>query len=267
MPLTKLLNPQTLDNTALIPIPMASIIVDTADQVLKLIECIESTIQKPLIFIDLEGVDLSRHGSIGIMQILVLPSPVVHLVDIFTLQQQAFDTSVSDKASLRTILESKDYPKVFFDVRNDSDALYSHFQISLQGVIDLQLLEYASRPRRGRFLKGLAKCVSEDGGLDFASSQEWQSIKNAGADLFAPEKGVRYEVFLERPLTTALQKYCAQDVLVMPKLLTVYGRRIPSHLGTQVNNETLARIILSQGSDYNGKGRHMAVGPNFAWNR
>jgi exonuclease 3'-5' domain-containing protein 1 len=188
MPLTKHPNLQTLDNTALIPIPMASMIVDTADQVLKLVECIESTIQKPLIFIDLEGVDLSRHGAIGIMQILVLPSPVVHLVDIFTLQQQAFDTSVSDRASLRTILECKDYPKVFFDVRNDSDALYSHFQINLQGVIDLQLLEYASRPRQGRFLKGLAKCVSEDGGLDLASSQEWQTIKNAGLDLFAPRE-------------------------------------------------------------------------------
>ena len=74
MPLTKHPNLQTLDNTALIPIPMASMIVDTADQVLKLVECVESTIQKPLIFIDLEGVDLSRHGAIGIMQILVLPS-------------------------------------------------------------------------------------------------------------------------------------------------------------------------------------------------
>ena len=192
---------------------------------------------------------------------------MVHLVDIFTLQQQAFDTSVSDKASLRTILESKDYPKVFFDVRNDSDALYSHFQINLQGVIDLQLLEYASRPRQGRFLNGLAKCVSEDGGLDLASSQEWQTIKNAGVDLFAPEKGGRYEVFLERPLTAALQKYCTQDVLAMPKLLTVYGRRMQAHLATQVNNETLTRIILSQRPDYNGKGRHKAVGPNFAWIR
>ena len=246
---------------------MASIIVDTVEQILKLVEYVESFVQKPLMFVDLEGVNLSRHGTIGIMQILVPPMPMVQLVDIYTLQQQAFDISVSDKASLRTILESKDYPKVFFDVRNDSDALYSHFQISLQGVIDLQLMEYASRPRRGRFLKGLAKCVSEDGGLDLTSSLKWRTIKNAGTDLFAPEKGGRYEVFLERPLAAALQEYCTQDVVVMPKLLTVYGRRLQSHLATKVGNETLARVILSQRSDFEGKGRHMAVGPNFAWNR
>jgi exonuclease 3'-5' domain-containing protein 1 len=76
----------------------------------------------------------------------------------------AAEMDASSKVS-RGILESKDYLKVFFDVRNDSDAMYSHYQISLGGVIDLQLLEFASRSRKGRFIKGLAKCISEDGSL------------------------------------------------------------------------------------------------------
>jgi exonuclease 3'-5' domain-containing protein 1 len=167
---------------------------------------------------------------------------------------------------LRGILESKDYLKVFFDVRNDSDAMYSHYQISLGGVIDLQLLEFASRSRKGRFIKGLAKCISEDGSLGWASSQEWQRTKDAGQRLFTPEKGGNYGVFLERPLSGALQEYCAQDVLVMPKLLAVYGRRIPSHLAMQINAETLARVVLSQGANFNGTGRYMAIGPSFMWN-
>lgn len=100
------------------------------------------------------------------MQLLVPPNPVVHLVDVHTLQKETFNTAGPGDQRLRTILESKDYAKVFFDIRNDSDVLYSHFQINLRGVIDLQLLEYASRPRRGKFVKGLAKCISEDGGME-----------------------------------------------------------------------------------------------------
>lgn len=70
-------------------------------------------------------------------------------------------------------------------------------------------------------------------------------------------------VFLERPLSTPLQEYCAQDVLVMPKLLSVYGGRVPHHLAEQTNTETLARVVLSQSANFNGKGRHMAVGPSI----
>jgi len=43
--------------------------------------------------------------------------------------------SPSPKGTIaEVILESPDIPKVFFDVRNDSDALYSHFDVSLAGV-------------------------------------------------------------------------------------------------------------------------------------
>jgi exonuclease 3'-5' domain-containing protein 1 len=164
--------------------------VDTMDLVHHLVKQIEDAVRKPFIFVDLEGISLSRDGVIAIMQILVPPSPMVHLVDICTSQNDAFDVSAGPGGqTLRTILEPKGYPKVFFDVRNDSDALFSHFQISLLGVIDLQLLEFASRPVQGRFVMGLAKCILEDGGLARDKSQAWQSTKEAGKYLFASEKG------------------------------------------------------------------------------
>jgi 3'-5' exonuclease len=65
-------------------------------------------------------------------------------------QRQAFETAGPGGQTLRAILESSYYPKVFFDARNDSDALNSHFEIGLRGVVDLQLLEFTSRPQRGR---------------------------------------------------------------------------------------------------------------------
>jgi hypothetical protein len=53
---------------------MSDTIIDTVDLVRKLIEDIENSQPcLPFIFMDLKGVNLSRHGSIAIMQVLVPP--------------------------------------------------------------------------------------------------------------------------------------------------------------------------------------------------
>lgn len=242
---------------------MSYCIIDNVDALSALIDAIAAAEPKPFMFVDLEGINLSRHGSIAIMQVLVPPSPNVHLVDVSTLKADAFTATGSDGSSLSSLLEDKIIAKVFFDVRNDSDALYSLFGIKLQGVIDLQLLEFATRRVRGRFLKGLAKCIAEDAPLGWREQSEWEQVKQAGKRLFAPEKGGRYEVFVERPLSSALSKYCAQDVSMMPKLLSTYGARLTVEQAWKVHAEALERISLSRSPDFNGKGRHMAVGPLF----
>ena len=242
---------------------MSHCVIDNVDALSTLVDRIAAAEPKPLIFVDLEGIDLSRHGSIAIMQVLVPPSPDVHLVDVSTLEADAFNATGRDGSSLSSLLEDETVAKVFFDVRNDSDALNSLFGIKLQGVIDLQLLEFATRRVRGRFLKGLAKCISEDARLGWREHSEWEQVKQTGQRLFAPEKGGSYEVFLERPLSDSLLRYCAQDVSLMPKLLSVYGARLTREQAWKVHAEALERIALSQSPDFNGKGRHMAVGPSF----
>jgi hypothetical protein len=46
---------------------MASIIINTVELVRDLVEHIKSVVQKPLVFINLEGVNLSRDGVIAII--------------------------------------------------------------------------------------------------------------------------------------------------------------------------------------------------------
>jgi exonuclease 3'-5' domain-containing protein 1 len=126
-----------------------------------------STTVPPHLYIDLEGINLSRHGSISILTLYDRSQPHVYLVDVYTLGFAAFttpsatcktlpssDMDVIDADSLgmaphfitlKSILESQNIPKVFFDVRNDSDALFSCFGIRLQGVQDLQVMELASK--------------------------------------------------------------------------------------------------------------------------
>ena len=86
----------------------------------------------PSIYIDLEGESLSRDGTISMLQIYVLPTNRTYLLDIHTLYEEAFTSSGPGGHTLKGILESRDIPKVFFDVRNDSDALYNLFNIRLR---------------------------------------------------------------------------------------------------------------------------------------
>lgn len=87
--------------------------------------------QPPSLYIDLEGNDLSRQGTLSLVTILVEPQQKLHLIDVTTLKGQAFDTCGSDSRTLKDILESKEIIKVFFDIRNDSDALFSLYGIEI----------------------------------------------------------------------------------------------------------------------------------------
>ena len=203
------------------------------------------------------------------MQVLVPPSPTVYLIDVHILQEKAFHTPTDDGYSWKTILEMGSYAKVFFDVRNDSDALYSHYGIYLRGVVDVQLLEFVTRPgyNRPRFLQGLSKCISQSGILSWQEARMWEQAKDDGVRQFAPEKGGTYDVFLRRPLSSAMQKYCAEDVLRLPLLLAYYARRTSRHPAGEVAKEALARVALSQSPTYNPHGKQKAVGPTISWQR
>ena len=70
---------------------------------------------------------------------------------------------------------------VFFDVRNDSDALFAHFGVALQGAEDVQLMESATRTTTGskKYLNSLAKCI-EQGVLYGNDLTSWKLAKEKG---------------------------------------------------------------------------------------
>lgn len=245
-----------------------SLLIDSQESVVSLLEKLEgSPVQPPFLFVDLEGVNLSRQGSVAIMQVLMPPDPSVHLIDIHNLQEEAFQTETREGLSLKALLQSDKFVKIFFDVRNDSDALYSHFDVNLSCVVDLQVLEYATRPSHGNLVNGLVKCVSQLPEIGMTELAEWKSVKDQGHKLIAPERGGRYEVLQERPLSADVVKYCVQDVLMLPKLLLSYSQRLDPSLAMKAHEETLRRIRLSQTPGFNGKGQHMARAPVHIWQR
>ena len=218
--------------------------------------------EPPSLYIDLEGIDLSRKGSISILQLYAVPRNQVYVIDVLNLRNDCFSAPGTSGRTFREILESESIPKVFFDVRNDSDALFSHYQINLQGVQDVQLMEVATRDFSRRCVNGLSKCIERDAPLASHERIAWIQVKERGKKLFAPEKGGRYEVFNERPLPDEIMAYCAQDVRILPRLWARYNSKLTDAWREKIVAESNSRVKQSQSPNYNGKGRHMALAPS-----
>lgn len=215
----------------------------------------------PRLFVDLEGNDLSRTGTLSLVNVLVEREDKVYLIDVTELQYEAFDTAGEQGRTLRGILESTEIDKVFFDIRNDSDALYSLYGVDVNGVEDLQLLELASRRFSRRCVNGLAKCIEQDSTIAQDEKNQWRKAKHQGRQLFNPQLGGDFTVFDRRPLSADIIHYCIQDVMFMPHLREMYRGKLHDAWWTKIAEETKARIALSQSTSFNGKGRHMAMAP------
>lgn len=249
---------------------MACTFVDTIDKLQVLVASLSDLpTTPPSLYVDLEGNNLCRHGTIAILQIFV-PPPRNHtyLIDICKLQRDAFDWSVDQEGtSLKSILESPDIPKIFFDVRNDSDALYNLYGIRLAGVQDLQLMELITRTFNKAYVNGLKKCIEKDANMSYNEKQTWLTTKDKGTRLFDPAKGGNYAIFEQRPLPEVMQMYCIQDVVHMPAMYASYGNRMGREQWDSVSVATQTRIDESQSPGYVAKGPHKALAPWPGWPR
>jgi exonuclease 3'-5' domain-containing protein 1 len=168
-----------------------------------------------LLALDLEGIDLGRTGEICILQ-LGCRDGRVYLFDICSLQQDAFTSD-----GLRLILENEAIRKIIFDVRSDCDALKHQYGVTLAGALDLQVLYVTVRAKAASYLPGMKKVLEDT--LSRSEKMRLDGLKNQGKDLFAPEKGGRYEVWKDRPLNPILVEYASEDVR---QLFKIYDRWI-----------------------------------------
>ncbi|KAJ7931301.1 ribonuclease H-like domain-containing protein [Mycena leptocephala] len=233
------------------------VLVDTVPLLHSCLAALENT---PSLAVDLEGVALCRSGTLCLMQLKALGSDTIWLIDIVVLRATAFEEIGASGQSLKSILESRSVKKLFFDVRNDSDALFNLYGVTLANVYDLQLLEVAARSSKAgkppRFVKGLVPSLETYVAplKSVAVVRDWTRVKEVGLRLFAPERGGRYEVFEDRPLAPALAEYCAQDVTLLHEL----ERR---NWEQRVCAESVARVALSRRANYIPRGPDKALAP------
>lgn len=126
------------------------------------------------------------------MSLYVPSRKSVYLIDVYRLGHEAFSTVNSDKKSLKSILESPVFLKVFFDVRHDSDALFSLCGISADGIRDVQLMELGTRNDPKDSLASLNKCVEKDSAISATEKELWELNKGNAQRLFDPTLGGQY---------------------------------------------------------------------------
>ena len=242
---------------------MAYTLVDSVESVIQFLDDLRDLESEvPALYVDVEGVNLSRDGTLTLMQVFVLPQKHTYLIDVHVLKQAAFTTANTQGQTWKGILEEEGIPKAFFDVRTDSDALFGQYQVALKGIHDIQVMEFAIPGRRGNYVNGLAQCILNNACISFEESNEVRRTKDLGKKLFVPELGGSYEIFLQRPMPEELLQYCVQDVHYLARLWhTYHSELILSDLMPKFLTEGKARVWVSQQPDYNGKGSHMAIGP------
>ncbi|KAH6918215.1 ribonuclease H-like domain-containing protein [Coprinopsis sp. MPI-PUGE-AT-0042] len=161
------------------------------------------------IAVDVEGVDLSRHGRVSLIQMVKKGGNTIWLLDVTTLGRTAFEHEDEEGRSIRKVLESVEIKKILYDVRNDSDALYQLYSL-------LELAWRKSHRRPSAYLNGLARSLE----AYVSPPVAWRKLKEEGVRLFSPTHGGSYTIFEERPLDPRILLYSAQDVAYLHLLET-----------------------------------------------
>jgi exonuclease 3'-5' domain-containing protein 1 len=231
-----------------------SVVIDTVTELAEFLSSIVT--RQGRLYIDLEGTNLSRKGTLTIITILVYPDQVVKLIDVQSLGKRAFTTPASNSTkTLKHILETPKIKKYFWDVRNDADALWAHYGVELANVIDIQLLENVSRPGNKSLLYGLARCIEKDLALEAEDKRRWLQTKKQTRALMAAG------IFAVRPLAEKTAQYCVNDVLYLPQLHRLYLKRMDQSWFAKVVNESARRVADAHSPNYKTHGPQKILGP------
>mmetsp|Transcript_81431 Transcript_81431/g.226823 ORF Transcript_81431/g.226823 Transcript_81431/m.226823 type:complete len:500 (-) Transcript_81431:127-1626(-) len=176
--------------------------------------------------VDFEGVKLCRNGALCLVQLTCSDDPtLVYVLDVHVLGHRAFSIETPRGTSMKGLLETEHIRKVWFDPRNDIDALWHQFGVMPRGIFDLQLAEVADRRNRGfnvHYVQGLYKCLSQCATLESEKKAFAERINTLGKSLFEPQNGGNYEVFQQRPLHPVILVYAAHDSRYMLALYQQY---------------------------------------------
>ena len=210
--------------------PFSIVLVDSYGRLMELLLIIESNYSDQMIIaVDFEGVKLNRSGQLCLVQLTCSHMPSrVYVLDVFVLPQ-ALHFATPNGLSIKSILEDITIQKIWFDPRNDVDALYHQFGIVVQRIFDLQLAEVAVRRSKGfqvKYVLSLQKCLAACDRLEQTQKNFAEFINKCGKQLFEPDFGGSYEIFRNRPLLDHILIYAAHDSRYMLLLYSCYSEAL-----------------------------------------
>ncbi|EFE37934.1 hypothetical protein TRV_07424 [Trichophyton verrucosum HKI 0517] len=177
-----------------------------------------------------------------------------------------FSTEDSTGTTLASIFECPVLRKAVFDVRGASDYLFHECEVTLDGIVDIQLMELATRDGSKEFLRGLATCICNDSSLSAKETLRWQESNDFKNYIFRPEVDEScIEKYMETPLRTEMIDHCAYSLVVLSRLYDVYDARLKQGATkfwkTEIRSVTKARINDTKKEEFDVYDRENAYGP------
>lgn len=169
------------------------------------------------LYIDAEG----RHMTL--LNIYLHGSNRVYFFDIQTLGRRAFEGgALKDGTTLGSLLSNWDIRKIFFARDLAVKNLAYRYQIRLQGVEDIQLLEFETKKKPEKWkVSGLSEVFLHTlpkFGLKPEEVEEILSRRRAGKNAIIDKRGGTEDALVERPLPPFLEDYLVNDVLYLHHL-------------------------------------------------
>lgn len=236
----------SLSNAASVPV---------ISTVLELEKFLSSISRSSTLYVNLEGNSLSRWGTISLISINILPQKTIRIIDVLVLGEATFTTPSKKSLTLKSILENPNIPKCFWDVRNDADALWAHYNVSLAGIVDIQLIENMSRIGGRTYLRGLDQSIENDLNLEAEESSRRSVVKKEITTLMTTN------IFDSRPMDPQTVEYCVDGVVHLPDLQALYLDRMQGDWLSKVMKEGARRVNETHSPKYAPKSAFKMYGP------
>ena len=175
-----------------------------------------------IMYIDFENVNFCRENSIFILIFLIdinISIIRVCFINIYFLNSQTFNIIDIKKKILKNIFQDEKIFKIFFDVRNDSNVLFAHFDITLQKMKNMQFMKSVSKKITNfkKYMNDLIKCIEQNVLYD-NDLTNWKQTKKNETRLFKFEFDDFYKIFKQRSIFNEIIFYCIDDVQYFSEL-------------------------------------------------
>ncbi|EGE01238.1 hypothetical protein TEQG_00291 [Trichophyton equinum CBS 127.97] len=248
--------------------PPEVIEVDSAIKLQRFLSSLREVDMDPVpLFVEFKGRNISRGGSLSIISIYVRPENKIYLVNLHALGDHAFVTEDSTGTTLASIFECPILRKAVFDVRGPS-ALFHKYDITFDGIEDIQLMELATRNGSREFLRGLATCVRNDSPLCAEEKARWKECDEFRRHIFFPEitnNSNFAKLWIKSPISAQIKEHCAYSLVTLSRLYDVYDERLKQGATkfwkTEIRSATETRINDSKQEDFDMHDRENAYGP------
>ena len=203
-----------------------------------------STRTAPELTLDSEGWNLGMYGTLTVLQMRIRNLNHTYIFDVLALEgKKMFEMEGDEGQSLKKTLESKEHIQLWWDIRQDTEALFHHYDILIGSRIDVQLMKLATRHSpQHEWLWGLASAVRDEGSawIDPYELESWVWKKKQAKYFF---RGSDYQCFNERPLSFTALEYAAGDADVIERLYDSYLPRMTEERWELVVVETDNRLL------------------------